>query len=128
VDFWQWIWTIFMWFLLFAFLMVFFACFSDLLRDDELSGWAKGAWVVFLILATPIAVLVYLIARGTGMARRSSEQVQAFEAAQADDIRNAAGPSGSAPAAEQVAKAEELLVSGAISQQEFEHLKANALA
>ena len=38
----QWIWTIFMWFLLFAFLMVLFACFSDLLRDDELSGWAKG--------------------------------------------------------------------------------------
>ena len=88
----QWIWTIFMWFLLFAFLMVLFACFSDLLRDDELSGWAKGVWVIFLILLMPIAVLVYLIARGKGMQRRSAEQVRAYEAAQAEYIRAPRAP------------------------------------
>ena len=116
-----------MWFLLFAFLMVLFACFSDLLRDDELSGWAKGVWVIFLILLMPIAVLVYLIARGKGMQRRSAEQVRAYEAAQAEYIRSAAGTPGSASAAEQLTKAKEFLAAGVISQQEFRQLKAEAL-
>ena len=87
----------------------------------------ERVWVIFLILLMPIAVLVYLIAHGEGMQRRSAEQVRAYEAAQAEYIRSAAGTPGSASAAEQLTKAKELLAAGVISQQEFRQLKAKAL-
>ena len=125
----NWFWLMIWWFLFFAFLMVLFQIFGDLFRDHETSGWAKAAWVVFLIVFPILGALVYLIARGKGMAERRSKEIAQVQSAQADYIRSvAAGGGGSASAAEQVAKAKELLDSGAINQQEFDAMKAKALA
>jgi hypothetical protein len=107
-----------------AYLMMLFWVFGDLFRDRELSGWWKAIWVVFLIVVPWVTALVYLIARGKGMTRRSLEaQQQARQ--QADDyIRSVAGRS----AADQVADAKALLDAGTIDDREYEALKAKAFA
>jgi hypothetical protein len=128
VDFWEWIWTFFIWFMLFAFLMVLFSIFADLFRDHETSGGMKAVWVFFLIFLTPITALVYVVVRGKGMAERSQRQAMQMQAAQDAYIMSVAG-SGSGPSpAEQVAHAKQLLDAGTITQAEFDQLKAKALS
>ena len=103
--------------------MALFSIFTDLFRDRKLNGWAKAAWFVFLIFLPFVTALVYLIARGRGMGERQAEQIREVKQAQDDYIRQVAG----GPAAE-IAEAKKLLDSGAITQAEFEALKARALA
>ncbi len=125
-TFWDWFWLLVAWFFFFAFLMVLFNVFGDLFRDHELGGWGKAAWIVLLVFLPVLGVLVYLIARGRGMTERSMKQAQQYQSAQAAYIQSVAGTA--ATPAEQVAKAKELLDAGTISQQEFEQMKAKALA
>ena len=101
------------------------AIFGDLFRDSETGGGVKALWVVFLILLPFLGILLYLIVRGKGMGTRQAAQMQAAQAAFDDRIRSAT--SSSSPA-DQIAKAKELLDSGAIDQAEFAKLKAAALA
>ena len=99
--------------------------FTDLFRDHELSGGAKALWVIFVVVLPFIGILVYLIARGHGMADRAARaQARAQEQMNAQ-IRAVAGTSSSA--ADQIAQAKSLLDSGAIDQAEFDKLKAKAL-
>lgn len=125
-SFWDWFWVLVAWFFFFAFLMVLFSIFADIFRDHEMGGWGKAAWVVVLIFVPVLGALVYLIARGKGMAERSAKQAQQYQAAQAAYIQSVARTSASP--AEQVAHAKELLDAGTITQQEFEQMKAKALA
>jgi ABC-type multidrug transport system fused ATPase/permease subunit len=113
-------------FLLFAFLMVLFYIFSDLFRDHTTSGLVKGIWVVFLIIFPPITALIYLIARGKGMSERAAAEAEKMKQAQDEYIRSVTA-AGTDPA-EQIAKAKQLLDQGVISQEEFDNLKAKALA
>ncbi len=77
-SFWEAIWLIFVSFVFITVLMMLFSVIVDLFRDQSLSGWAKAAWVVFLIILPLIGLLVYLIARGKGMTERSlKEQTEA---------------------------------------------------
>ena len=99
---------------------------TDLFRDHELSGWAKAAWVLFLVFIPFLTALIYLIARGGAMAHRQSTEMHAAAQANADYIRSVAGTSTS-PSVE-IERAQGLLSSGAISQSEFDALKAKALA
>jgi hypothetical protein len=125
-SFWDFFWFIISFFLLMAYLVVLFQILTDLFRDKETSGWAKAFWVFFLIILPLITSLVYLIARGQGMAERN---VAAVKAAQADSeayIRSVSAGAGSP--ADEIARAKALLDSGAISQAEFDSLKAKALA
>lgn len=128
MELWDWIWTIFVWFLFFAFLMVLFSIFADLFRDHETSGWVKAIWVFFLIFFAPITALIYLIVRGKGMAQRSQKQALDYQNAQEQYIRSVAGAGSAASPAEQVARAKELLDAGTITQAEFDQLKAKALS
>src|SRR3954462_3644254 len=98
---------------------------TDVFRRRDIGGWAKAAWVVFMIVLPFIGVLVYLIAQQDGMAERNGEQVQAAQQQFDDRVRSAAASEG--PAAE-IEKAEQLLSRGAITQTEFDALKAKALA
>ena len=99
--------------------------FTDLFRDHELSGGVKALWVIFVIVLPFVGILIYLIARGHGMADRAAKaQARAQEQINAQ-IREAAGTSASP--ADQIAQAKSLLDSGAISQAEFDRLKAAAL-
>ena len=100
--------------------------FSDLFRDHETSGWAKAFWVIFVVVLPYLGILVYLIARGRGMAERSARGIQAAQQRYDAQIRAAVGSSPTP--ADQIATAKSLLDSGAIDQAEFDKLKAAALA
>jgi Phospholipase_D-nuclease N-terminal/Short C-terminal domain len=97
---------------------------TDLFRDHELSGWAKAAWVLFLVFVPFITALIYLIARGEGMRDRTIK-AQA-EAKQHMDayIREQAHASP----ADELHKLSELKDKGAISAEEFDKAKAKLLA
>nr|WP_221199729.1 SHOCT domain-containing protein [Nocardioides soli] len=108
-----------------AYLVVLFQILTDLFRDKGTSGWMKAVWVFFLIILPLITSLVYLIARGHGMAERN---VAAMKAAQADtDAYIRSVSSGAGSPAEEIARAKALLDAGTINQAEYESLKAKAL-
>ncbi|WP_109212157.1 MULTISPECIES: SHOCT domain-containing protein [Microbacterium] len=125
-GFWDLILWFFWIFVFVAYLMVIFSIIGDLFRDDSVNGWVKAIWIIFLIFVPFLTALVYLIARGNGMQKRSIAQAQELRAAQDAYIRQTAGSSSSA--ADDIAKAKSLLDSGAISQAEYDALKAKALA
>jgi hypothetical protein len=106
---------------------IFIWIFIDIFRDHTLNGWAKAGWVIFLIVLPFLGAIIYLIARGGSMAKRQAAEAQAAAQANADYIRSVAGDGSSSPAAE-IERAQGLLASGAISQSEFDALKAKALA
>jgi hypothetical protein len=119
------LWSMLVFFLFFVWIMILFQIFIDLFRDHEESGVMKAIWVICLIFFTPITVLVYLIVRGHGMAKRSMAQQAA---AQADFNSYVQSVASSGSPTEQIAKAKELLDAGTIDQAEFDQLKAKALA
>ena len=118
------LWTTLVIFFMVMYFMILFSILSDLFRDHETSGWGKAAWVLFLVIAPFLAALIYLIARGNGMAKRSM-------AAQADAQKQfneyVQSVAGSGSPSDQIAQAKQLLDSGAIDQAEFDRLKAKAL-
>jgi ABC-type lipoprotein release transport system permease subunit len=111
-------------FFLFMFLMVLFYIFGDIFRDRKMSGWAKAIWILFLIVATPITALIYLIVRGRGMQERTQEAMIDAKKQQDAYIREV---SATDPA-DQIAKAKELHEAGTITDAEFDQIKAKALA
>ena len=126
-SFWDFFWFTISFFLLFAYLMVLFQIVGDLFRDHTVSGGMKAVWVICLIFFPFITMVVYLIARGHGMAERHLAAAQGMKAQQDEYIRTVAGSGGSS-ASDEIARAKSLLDSGAITQQEFDALKAKALA
>lgn len=121
---WEWFLVLMYWFFFFAYLVILWQIVGDLFRDRESSGWAKAGWVFFLIAVPYLAALVYLVARGKGMAERHAQAVQQVRAETDQYIRTVAGTSP----AEQIATAKQLLDSGAIDAAEFAQLKSRALA
>ena len=95
----------------------------DLFRDRELSGWWKAVWLFLLLFIPLITVLVYLIARGDGMRDRAIAEQREIQEATDAYIREAAGTS----AADQIAKLNDLRQAGAITDEEFQSLKAKAM-
>ncbi|HET8915263.1 MAG TPA: SHOCT domain-containing protein [Propionibacteriaceae bacterium] len=125
-SFWDFFWLLIWTFFLVMYLMILFQIIADLFRDKDLSGWWKALWIIFLIIFPFLAALIYLIARGRGMAERQAGQMRQAQVATDQYIKSVASQ-GSSPA-DQIASAKSLLDSGAITQQEFEQLKAKALA
>jgi hypothetical protein len=117
---WWFLWA----FVFFAYLMALFAVIGDLFRDHKLNGWWKALWIIFLIVAPFLSLLIYLIARGKGMAERGAAQAREYKAAQDQYIKSVASASPS----EEIAKAKSLLDSGAITQAEFDAIKSKALS
>ena len=126
MGFWDFFWLLIWSFFLVCYLMVLFQIIADLFRDRDLSGWWKALWIIFLIIFPFLALLIYLIARGRGMAERQAGVMREAQAATDQYIKSVA-TQGSSPA-DQIASAKSLLDSGAISQTEFDALKAKALA
>jgi hypothetical protein len=111
-------------FLLVAWIWILFTVIGDLFRDHEISGWAKAAWVFFLIFLPFLGVFIYLIARGEGMRDRAAkEQVEVRRQMDAY-IRDTAGAGSPA---DELKKLSELKDRGAISDTEFEQAKAKLL-
>jgi type VI protein secretion system component VasK len=124
-SFWDWFWLLIWTFVFVCYLMVLFQIIIDLFRDKDLSGWWKALWVIFLIIFPFLAALVYLIARGKGMAERRAGEMQQ---AQADTDQYIKSVASRGNPADQIASAKALLDSGAITQEEFDKLKQKALA
>jgi general stress protein CsbA len=120
------LWTMIIFFCWVAWIWLLIMIFSDLFRRD-LSGWAKAAWVVFLIVLPFLGALVYVIANGKEMTERRVRDAEASQAHFDSYVRSVA-KTGDGGSAGQIEKAKQLLDSGAITQQEFEQLKAKALA
>jgi preprotein translocase subunit YajC len=96
---------------------------GDVFRRHDLSGWGKAAWSLLIIIVPFLGVFIYLLAHGQDMARRNAEAQQTQQAQMDEYIRKTAGGS-----AGEIAKAKELLDSGAIDQAEFDAIKKKALA
>ena len=123
MSFWDIIWFIIVTFAFVAYLMVLFSILSDLFRDKETGGFVKAVWVIALIFVPFLTALIYLIARGHGMAERNVKAAEEMQQAQNAYIRDVAGSSP----ADQIHKGKELLDAGAISQAEYDAIKAKAL-
>ncbi|QIM18252.1 SHOCT domain-containing protein [Leucobacter coleopterorum] len=130
MSFWSSIWDVIWWFLTFfvfiAYLMALFSIIADLFRDRKLNGWLKALWLLFLVFLPFITALVYLIARGRGMGERAERQSQQAREQADAYIRTVAA--GSSTPTDEIARAKELLDSGAITQAEFDSLKQAALS
>jgi type VI protein secretion system component VasK len=87
-------WSMLVFFLWVAWLIILFRIVGDIFRRHDISGWAKAAWLVFVIALPFLGVLVYLIAQGQHMARRDMEQAKAAQAEMDDYIRSVARSEG----------------------------------
>ena len=112
-------------FAFFVWIWLLFTVFSDLFRRRDASGWAKVAWIIFIIVLPYLGVFVYLIAEHNGMTERTIQQQQAAKSQMDEYVKSVAGQSDPT---EQIAKAKGLLDQGTISQAEFDQIKHRALA
>ncbi|MFK0241132.1 SHOCT domain-containing protein [Microbacterium sp. NPDC090281] len=122
-SFWDIIWWFFLAFIFISYLFALFAIIADLFRDRKLNGWWKAVWIIFLIFVPFLTALVYLIARGSGMAERSNAEAANARSAADAYIQQVAGASPS----EEIAKAKALLDSGTITAEEYNTIKAKVL-
>ena len=118
-DFW---WFLLWSFYFIAYLYVVIVIITDLFRDDALNGWLKALWIIALVFLPFLTALVYIIARGKGMAQRAQAS-RGGVVAEYDEYR----PAASSSPAEDITKAKALLDAGTISQGEFDALKSKAL-
>lgn len=125
-SFWDFFWFMVISFFFIAYLMVMFQIVVDIFRDRESSGWVKAAWLVGLIFFPVIVAIVYLVARGQSMAERQYAAAQSAQESSEAYIRSVAAAGGTS-ASDEIARAKQLLDSGAISEAEFAALKAKAL-
>ncbi len=124
-SFWDYLWSAVVIFAFIAYLMILFNILADLFwRDHKTSGWIKAVWVLFLIVFPYVTALIYLIARGKGMAERAQQQAQHAKQQTDDYIKQAAGRSP----AQEIADAKALLEAGTITPADFDALKAKALS
>ena len=118
-------WTMLVFFVWIAWFLLLFRIIGDIFRRRDLGGGAKTVWLIFVILLPFLGVFVYLVSQNDGMNQRQAEQMQAQQSRMDDYVRSVAASGG--PAAE-IEKAKGLLDSGAISQSEYDSIKAKALA
>ena len=118
-------WTMLVFFAWVIWFWLLITVFADLFRRHDISGWGKAGWTLFVIVLPFLGVFVYLIAQGKHMAERKAADMQASQAAFDDYVRQV---KSDADPSEQIAKAKQLLDSGAIDANEFEQLKRKALA
>ena len=119
------VWTLFVIFAWVIWFWLLITVFADLFRRHDIGGGKKVVWIIFVIVVPFLGVFVYLISQGHSMAERNQKQVQAQQAQMDDYVKSVAASGGSAA---EIEKAKQLLDSGAISQAEYDALKAKALS
>jgi Short C-terminal domain/Phospholipase_D-nuclease N-terminal len=118
-------WTMLFFFCFVIWIWILFTVFADLFRRRDIGGWGKTGWIIFVIVLPYLGVFVYLIAEHKGMADRNVQATQAQQDQMDAYVRSVAGSGGGAAA--EIEKAKTLLDSGAITQAEFDSIKAKAL-
>ena len=119
------LWTLLVIFAWFIWFWLLITVFIDIFRRHDCSGFTKVLWIIFVIILPFLGVFIYLIAESKGMAERSQKQVQQSQDEFDSYVKTVAAQSDPA---EQISKAKALLDSGAITQAEFDSIKAKALA
>ena|SRR5436190_159565 len=119
------LWSMLIFFAFVAWIWMLISILGDVFRRRDIGGWSKAAWCVFLIVLPFLGAFVYLIANHDGMVERSVQGAQAYQSQVDEHIRTVAGSDG---ATSEIARAKNLLDSGAITQNEYEALKAKALS
>ena len=118
-------WDILIFFAFFIWIWLLIIIFGDLFRRDDISGWGKAGWIVFVIVLPYLGVLVYLIAEHKGMTERTIRSQETAKSEMDQYVRSVASQSDPS---EQIAKAKRLLDEGTINQAEFDQIKQKALA
>ena len=118
-------WTMVMFFLWFAWIVLLFRVFADIFRADDMGGLAKGLWCVFVIILPLLGVLIYFIVNGDDMARRNIRDAQQADEAFKAYVRDAAGSGGTA---DELTRLASLRDQGVLTDAEFEQQKAKVLA
>lgn len=118
-------WTMLWFFLWMAWIVMVFRVFADIFRSRDMGGFAKAIWSIVVILIPLIGVLIYLIARGDGMADRDVQESYAQEQAVQSYVRDVAGSGGTA---DELSKLAGLRDSGVLSEAEFQQQKAKLLS
>ena len=118
-------WTMIIFFCWVIWIWMVFGILADVFARHDISGWTKAAWAVFMIVLPFLGVLIYLITNGKEMAERRAQASQAARSEFDDYVQTVAARGG--PAAE-IEKAKQLLDANAITQAEFDTLKAKALS
>ena len=126
MSFWDYLWLFFWTYIFISFIVILFQMFADLFRDRSLNGWAKALWIIFLVFVPFLGALIYLVVRGRGMAERQAARMMVAQSENDAYIRTVAASSSASPT-DDIAKAKGLLDSGAISQAEYDALKARAI-
>ena len=121
----QLLWSMLWFFMFVIWFWVLIVIFGDIFRSPDLSGWTKAFWVIFVVILPWLGILVYLIARGSGMHDRAVAQAQAQEAQFQDYVKQTAS---AASPVDQLAKLADLKSQGVITDAEFEAQKAKLLA
>ena len=119
-------WTMFEIFAFVIWFWLLFVVLTDVFRSDDLSGWGKAGWTIFVIFLPLIGILTYLIVRGRSMHERSARQAAKQDEAFRSYVQEAAGSSPSS--ADQLAKLADLRQRGVITSEEFEQEKTKVLA
>jgi len=120
------LWSMIIFFVWVVWIWMMVVILTDVFRRRDLSGWGKTGWTVFLIVLPFLGAFIYLIAQGDKMADRRAEEVRGEQAQFDQYVKTVAGDGGGSAA--EIEKAKQLLDTGAITQTEFEQLKAKALA
>jgi len=120
-------WTMVIFFLWVIWIWILITVLIDVFRRDDISGWGKAAWTLFVIVLPYLGVFLYLITQGRQMAERASGAGMRADKAGYGRHVGTTSAAGGGPA-DQIAKAKQLLDSGAIDEAEFEQLKRRALA
>jgi putative oligomerization/nucleic acid binding protein len=121
------LWTTLIFFAWVIFIWIAITVLIDVFRRNDISGWAKAAWTVFVVILPWLGVLIYLISNHDGMAERRIKDVADSQAQFDDYVRKTAG-TGAGGTASEIEKAKRLLDNGTITQAEFDAIKARALA
>lgn len=118
-------WTMLIFFAFFIWIWLLITVFMDIFRRQDIGGWGKTAWIIFVIILPYLGVFVYLIAEHKGMTERSIKDQQQAKTQMDDYVRSVAGQTDPAS---QIASAKDLLDKGTITQSEFDAIKQKALA
>jgi Short C-terminal domain/Phospholipase_D-nuclease N-terminal len=121
-------WAMLWFFLFFAWIWLLITIFADIFRSDDLSGWAKAFWTIFVVVLPWLGVLIYLIARGGSMQERAMADAAAREKATRQYIQEVSAGGGGASAADELEKLGKLQSQGVITAEEFAAQKAKLLA
>lgn len=121
------LWSMLIFFGFFMWIWLAIMMFADVFRRRDMGGFAKALWIVLAIILPWFGVLIYLVVYHRGIAERSAGEAAAAQAAFDERVREVAG-SGAGGAAQEIEAAQRLLDSGAITADEFNQMKARALA